>query len=210
MKSSFVRPAIALALALGLSACGGKATFTVGGVANNLIYSGLKLSTNGQTISVEPTTVGTPANVEFTFPKSLDYGEVYNITIASLPAHQSCVPYAAFTDTAGRLATIHATINCSLIANALTGKINGLKANGLKLANGSDTLTLDGASTTNADGTTTTTFPSQFTFAGAVVYGTTYGITILSQPTGQTCAVSPSGVGTMGDTAPTDIEVTCQ
>ena len=56
MKSFLIRPALALALAAGLAGCGGsdKAEFTVGGTVYNLLYPGLKLTTNGTTIDVAP------------------------------------------------------------------------------------------------------------------------------------------------------------
>jgi hypothetical protein len=210
MKSSLMRPALALALALGLAACGGKASFTIGGTVNALQYSGLSLASNGQTIKVEPTTVGTASNVNFTFPNRIDYGDLYDITVASQPAHQSCTVISGAKDTAGRFATINARIDCALFAPQVTGKITGLKADGLVLANGSSggTVTLNGVSTTAADGTVTTTWPSGFTFPTAVTYGQTYGVTVLSQPTGQTCTVT-NGAGIMGDVNVDNVAVSC-
>ena len=61
MKLSLMRSALVLALALGLASCGGKAGFTIAGEVSGLQYTGLKLSTNGMTIPVEPRS---PATVE--------------------------------------------------------------------------------------------------------------------------------------------------
>jgi hypothetical protein len=210
MKSSLMRPALALALAVGLTACGGKATFEIAGTVGALQYPGLTLSSNGQTITVAPTTVGTAANVAFAFPNRIDYGDEFDITVTHQPAHQTCVPFSGYQDTAGRLATINAVINCGLVSPTLGGTIGNLKADGLVLTNGSNggSITLNGVETTAADGTKTVTFPTAFTFPATVNFGITYGITILSQPKNQTCTIV-NGTGIMGDTSPDNIAVTC-
>jgi hypothetical protein len=210
MKSSLMRPALALALALALTACGGgKATFPIAGTVTGLQYSGLTLASNGQTAKVEPKTVGTASDVAFTFAKSIEYGEEYDITITAQPAHQSCNRISGYQDTAGRLATIHATIQCGLLSPQLGGTITGLHADGLVLTNGSaSSIALNGVSTTATDGTVTVTYPTAFTMPASVTYGTTYGVTVLSQPKGQTCSVA-NGTGIMGDVAVTNVAVTC-
>jgi hypothetical protein len=209
MKSSLMRPALALALALSLTACGGKATFPIGGTVTGLQYSGLSLSSNGQTVKVEPKTVGTAADVDFSFPNSIDYGVEYSISIGAQPAHQSCALISGVEDTAGRLATIHAVIQCLPLAPLLGGTITGLHADGLVLTNGSaSTITLNGVSTTATDGTVTVTYPTGFTFPAAVTYGDSYGVTVLAQPKDQTCTVA-NGTGVMGDTAISNVTVTC-
>jgi hypothetical protein len=224
MKSSLMRPALALALALGLTACGGKASFTIAGTVTGLQYNGMKLSSNGQTIAVNPLAEGTPASgtvpdVQFSFPNSIEYGNVYDITFVSLPAHQTC-SLARSSDTAGRLAEINAIVSCSLAQHAIQGTVTGLKSAGLVLTNGSagGTVTVAGTTTTNTDGTTTTTYPDpiSFTFATPVVYGQTYGVTVLTQPANDICKVA-NGTGTQGDadvvdnatTGTSGVHVTC-
>jgi hypothetical protein len=210
-----MRPALALALALSLTACGGKASFEIAGTVTGLQFPGLKLSSNGQTATAAPITAGPTngavTNVTFAFPNRIDYGVEYDITVTQNPDHQTCAPLSGFQDTAGRLATINATIQCNLKSPLLTGKVNGLKADGLVLTNGSTggTITLNGVTTTATDGTTTTvTFPDSFTFAASVNFGTTYGVTILTQPKNQTCTVV-NGTGVMGDLSPDNIAVNC-
>ncbi len=41
-------------------------------------------------------------------------------------------------------------------------------------------------------------YPTTFTFAALVTYDQTYGVTVLKQPTGQTCTVK-NGAGEMKD-----------
>lgn len=205
MKSSLMRPALALALAAGLSACGGggKATFTIGGQAAGLVYDGLILESNGMTINVAPpTTAG--AVVSFAFPKQIEYGDVYNVQIKQQPAHQQCGSAGQIpnnTDTAGRLAVINVTISCAVKTYAIGGKISGLTVDGLQLANGST-----GGILTLAKATTTT--PFDYAMPVAVPFGVSYGVTVVKQPDGLTCTVSnPTGV--MGDAEVKNIDVSC-
>lgn len=202
MKFISMRTLLAMALALVLAACGGgKATFTVGGYVSGLVYNGLVLSTNGQTTSVAPAaTIATDPNATatFTFPKQLEYGDEYDVIVATQPAHQTCTVSTWYQhDTAGRLATIDIPVSCTMNAFLIGGTISGLTADGLVLTNGSTGGTFSAAS-----GATVFTMPT------TVVYGTTYGVTVLKQPTGLFCSVS-NGAGTMGDASVTSIAVTC-
>lgn len=201
MTSTFIRPALALAIALALAGCGGKASFPVRGGVSGLVYDGLVLTTNGMDLAV-------PARATtFTFANSLSYGENYSVTAKSQPQHQTCTVgafqdssghmFASGTDTAGRLAVIDIGVSCALNAAALGGSITGLTSDGLVLTNGSvgGTVAPPAASTTFA--------------LPAVSYGVSYGVTVLTQPAGNTCSVSQNGTGVMGDAAVTDIVVTC-
>lgn len=191
MKSSFMRPALALALVVGLSACGGKASFTVGGIIDRLAYPGLVLANGSDTVAPEATAT------TFAFAKGVDYGTSYDVTVKTQPAHQTCaIPNGK--DTAGRLATINILVSCSTNAYAIGGTVTGLTAEGLVLTNGSTGGTL----VVLKDSTT-------FTFLNnPVTYGNTFGVTVLTQPAGLSCSVA-NGTRTMGDAAVTDIAVTC-
>jgi hypothetical protein len=196
MKSSFMQPAFALALALGLVACGGKASFPIGVTVDGLLFPNLVLTTNGMDLAIAPGANG--ATVTGSFPNSISYGDVYEVTAKRQPDHQTCVPVLATNkDTAGRLATINAKFTCTTNAYTIGGPITGLKAEGLKLTNGSNGGTFTATSTS-----TTFTLP-------AVAYNTTYGVTVLTQPTGQFCSVSANGTGTMGDANVENIAITC-
>jgi hypothetical protein len=198
MKSSFMRPAMVLALALGLAACGGKASFELGGVISGLQYDGLVLTNNDASDLKVAAGVTT-----FRFPNTIDYGASYDVKIKTNPAHQTCV-LGRGVDTAGRLATIQIVIQCALQPHALGGTVSGLTADGLVLTNGSNGLVTVAKSTTGPN------FESKFSLP-AVLYGDTYGVSVLSQPSGGTlfCSVGPTGTGKMGDTDVADIAVTC-
>lgn len=192
MKSSFLRPALALALALGLTACGGSATFEVKGTVTGQEFPGLVLTNNGVDL---PIAVGATT---FSFPDSLEYGETYNVLVKTNPPHQTCEANDRYNaDTAGRTAAINIPVMCGLNAFTIGGKITGLTTDGLILTNG----TTGGTVTVVKDATV-------FVFAIPVAYDRSYGVTVLQQPTGQSCAVT-NGVGKMGDAKVDNIEVTC-
>jgi hypothetical protein len=197
-----MRSALALALALGLTACGGKATFPVNVTVSGLQYGPLVLTTNGMDLDVNPSTTA-GAVVTAQFPNTLQYGDVYNVLVKTQPPHQTCVaPNVSTTDTAGHLATIDAQFTCSLNRGTIGGNIHGLTADGLVLTNGS----------TGGTATISKT-ASTYTFSQTVAFGDTYGVTVLTQPTGQTCTVA-NGAGTMNDDGilhgVTNIDITCQ
>jgi hypothetical protein len=201
MTLTFMRPALALALAMALAACGGKATFPVSGTIVGLNYNGLVLSTNGMDL---PVAAGAPS---FSFPNQLSYGEVYDVVAKTQPAHQTCsvmsfagpngIIYNGPTDTAGRFGAINIGVLCAMNSANLGGTITGLTSAGLQLTNGSS-----GGVATPAAGATTFVLP-------AVTYGVTYGVTVLAQPANDVCTVSANGTGVMGDAAVANVAVTC-
>lgn len=194
MTSTFLRPAIALAIALSLAGCGGTATFPVNVVITGLAYDGLVLSTNGMTLPVNPSAVTA------VFPNRLSYGDVYDVTVAEngQPQHQSCLVTHGGKDTAGRIAAIVVTVQCGLNQKTIGGTIDARNADGLVLTNGST----GGTFTAPANATS-------FVFANPVAYGDSYGVTVLTPPTnGDVCTVS-QGAGIMRDDNISNIMVKC-
>lgn len=196
MTSTFLRPTLLLVVVAALSACGGKATFTVGGDISNLQYDGLQLSNlkNNDTITVAK------GATSYTLPTTIEYGTEYQVVVKTQPAHQTCaINEFVAKDTAGRLATINVAVGCAVNAYSVGGKISGLTVDGLVLVNGStDRITV-------AKGAVVYAFPNNVTF------GNTYSIAVLTSPAGLKCSVV-NGVGTMGtagDAAVTNIDVTC-
>ena len=192
MKSSFLRPALALALALGLSACGGTATYTVSGTVSGLAFPGLVLTNNGVDLPVAS------GATTYAFPSSIEYGETYDVSVKANPAHQTCIADPdRKAGTAGRLATISVEVQCVTNSATVGGKVIGLTTDGLELTNGTM-----GGSIAVVKGATVFVLPVNVSF------GQSYGVTILKQPAGQTCTVV-NGVGEMGDAKVENIEVTC-
>lgn len=213
MKFSFLRPALAAGVALLLASCGGggKATYPINVQVYNLEYPGLVLTTNGQDLAVSgKSDAKTP--VTATFPQQIEYGVVYNVVPKTQPLHQNCTAGALgnpSTQTAGLLASIDVVVNCKINTYPISGKITGLTGKGLVLINGSSGTGF--AALPDID--TTTKAPKDIQFAmltGSLTtagfpYGSTYGVTVLTQPEGQTCTVtggnsaSNNGSGTIDD-----------
>ena len=84
---------------------------------------------------------------------------------------------------------------CADQSFALGGTISGLNGTGLVLANGTDQL----AVAANA---------SSFTLPLAVAFGSTYAVSVATQPAGLTCTVS-AGSGIMPATSVTSVQVVC-
>ena len=213
MKYSLARTALALAATLTLASCGGggKATFPINVTVFNVLYPGLVLSTNGMDQAVNPPAKnadGTIPPVTFVFPKEIEYGQTYDVipkgqtgtNLGQMPAHQTCqagsntIPFPK-SGTAGQLARIELAYTCALNVFPLGGVIKGLTATGLVLANGSGN-TYTASPTLDANQKPT---GADIGFSmGSVQYGSSYGVVILTQPTGQTCTLTGGANGTGG------------
>ena len=210
MKFSLIRPAGALVLALGLASCGGGGddnSFSIKGVVEGLEYPGLVLTTNGSDLAVAPP-AKVPDPVEFTFPNRLDYGDEFSISVKTQPAHQECGVNVQFPrsvyGTGGELTQINARFSCTVNDYPIGGKITGLTKDtpGLVLTNGSSGGSI--APVTDL----TTGAAIEYVMPFEVKYDVSYGVTIVTQPTGRFCTVSnPTGV--MGDANVTNINVNC-
>ncbi|WP_296951016.1 hypothetical protein [uncultured Massilia sp.] len=230
MKFSLAGKALALAATVTLASCGagGKATFPINVTVLNVLYPGLVLTTNGMEQTVAPPAKnadGSIPNVTFVFPNQIEYGQTYDVipkgatatALGAMPAHQSCgaVQFPK-NGTAGQLSKIDIYYSCTINAYALSGTIKGLTTTGLVLANGSNS-TYTASPVVDANNKPT---GADLAFAlSAVPYANTYGVTVLTQPTGQTCTVAGgangTGAGTMDDAAEkangvTNLVVTCK
>lgn len=190
MKLSCLRPLAALLLTLGLAACGGKASYDVSGTITGLSNEGLVLANGSDTL---PRPAG---STTFTFNKRIDYGTDYNITVLTQPAHMNC-SVSGGSGSAGHYLSIDALVTCSQNAYKVGGTVSGLTVDGLVLINGNTTTNIVKDSTA-------------FTMNGTVAYGSSYGISVFTQPTGLVCKVAPgTGIGTMGEADVTTVQVTC-
>lgn len=196
MTSSFLRPALLVVLITALTACGGKATFDVAGTVTGLEYEGLVLANanNSDTVTVAK------GATSFRMPSTIEYGTEYQVVVKTQPAHQVCaIPEFSARDTAGRLAAINIPVSCTVNEYGIGGTVTGLTADGLVLVNGStDRVAIAKDATTYA-------------FPRLVRFGSIYTVGVLTNPPGLKCTVV-RGVGTMGtggDKAVTDINVSC-
>ena len=198
MKSSRLRSLAALLLTVGLAACGGKASYDVSGTISGLSNAGLVLANGGDTVSPA---VGATT---FTFPKRIDYGTNYTITVKTPPAHMNC-SVSGGTGSAGLYVSIEAFVSCQQNAYTVGGTITGQTVDGLVLGNGSTAAQLTVAKAT-----------ATFVMPDAVADGNNYGISVITNPVGQTCTVATNpatglstGVGIMGEAKVDTVKIVC-
>jgi len=176
-------------MTIALAGCGGGSSSnisiggTVSGLTGNLMLSN-NLSNN----------INLSAGASsYAFSNRIQPGEAYSVTVQQQPENQTCT-VANASGIAGT--TDINNINVTCVPNhSLGGTISGLTASGLVLANGSDTVNVAAGS-------------NSFTFPRRVGENASYGITVLTQPAGQTCTVN-NGTGFMGKGDVTTVQVSC-
>jgi hypothetical protein len=198
MKSSTLYAGAVLACALGLSACGGGSgdlPLTVS-ILGGVTKEGLVLvnKSNGEEIAV-------PAGATaVTFTKYLSTDDEFDVETKTLPSN---VSNCQFNNNKARANyyTVYTTqpqVFCTIKPHPLTVTVNGLTGAGLVLVNGADKQAV------TATGAASIPVPM-----AQVPEDGPYGVTILTQPDTQTCAIS-GGSGTMTATGPgTTPVVTC-
>lgn len=166
--------------------------FAIGGSVSGLDGTGLVLQNNGGN------DLSLSADGTFAFSAAIASGASYAITIKSQPTNpwQTCtMTNAAGTVDASPIANI--AVTCTTNQYKVSGNVSGLAGTGLVLQNSAgDDLPI------NSDG--------GFTFPTMVASGTTYNVTVKSQPTGlsQTCNVV-AGVGTIAGGDVGDVSIQC-
>lgn len=165
---------------------GGITTFTIGGTTTGLTGTGMVLQNNGgNNLSIS-------ANGAFTFSTAIASGSAYNVTVLTQPTGQTCsVASGSGTATANVTSVV---VTCSATTFTVGGSVINLASGSVVLQNnGGNNLTM------SANGT--------FTFSNALASGSTYNVTVLTQPPSQTCTI-PNGTGTVSANV-TNIHVTC-
>lgn len=163
--------------------------YTIGGSVSGLSGTLVLQNNSGDDLSVS-------ANGSFSFATTVADAASYNVTIATQPASQTCSVSSGSGTVSGASVTTVSVSCADNPPNSYTtgGTLSGLNGSLVMQNNGSDDLTL------TADGS--------FTFATPVEEGQSYAVTVLTQPTEQTCSVG-AGSGTMGAAAITAVTVTC-
>jgi hypothetical protein len=165
--------------------------FTISGSVIGLTGTGLVLQDNGG--DNLPITQSGP----FTFKTAIIAGGNYNVTISTQPSNQP-LPCSVTNGSGTAAANVtNVQITCG---NTFTvsGTVSGLQGTGLVLQdNGSDNLTISGTGSVS------------FTFATPLAGGTSYNVTILTQPSnpGQTCTISNGSGSATGNV--TTVQVNC-
>lgn len=190
MKSLTMRCAALTLCATTLAACGGSdgGSIPLSGSISGMNRGPLVLTNKGKDLTI------TDPAASFTFADLVANDSEFEILVKSNPVGQVCTPssnkgranYYSYTQT---------VISCTTDLYTLGGTVIGLKGT-LVLANGPITVSVPAGATT-------------FSFGKSVPNQLPYGITVLSQPTGQTCTVQ-NGIGEkmpIGDK--NDVIVTC-
>jgi len=162
---------------------------TVGGSISGLgSATGLVLANGTDTYTV-------PAGAtSFKLDAAASSGGAYVVRVQSQPTGMTC----SAGNGAGTMPTHDVTdvsVTCSDEAYSLGGTVTGLTTSGLVLSEGSDTYSVP-ANATN------------FTMPAALADGSSYRVSVQTQPAGLTCTVS-RGTGTVSASAVMNVDVTC-
>jgi uncharacterized repeat protein (TIGR03803 family) len=164
-------------------------TFSLSGTIQGLTGSGLIVADGTTSL-----TVASGAS-KFTLPMPLAYGGSYSVGLKSQPAGETCtVSNGSGTMVTGNVTNV--LISCTALSYSLSGTISGLTKAGLILANGSSTLRLAANATT-------------FTMPLSVSSGSSYNLTVQSNPVALSCTVT-NGAGTVMGASISNVAITCQ
>jgi uncharacterized repeat protein (TIGR03803 family) len=154
------------------------------------------LSGSGLTLGNGATTLQVAAGAtSFTISSSLASRAAYAITVVSQPADQMCT-VAQGTGTIGTANVGNVVVTCATQSFPLGGTITGLGENtGLALTDGTDTLSVSAGSTS-------------FTMPTPVAVGSSYTVTVGTQPTGLACTVT-NGTGTVASQNVGNVSIAC-
>jgi hypothetical protein len=164
--------------------------FTIGGTVSGLTTGkSVTLLDNGADSLV------VAANSAFTFAKTVLSGSPYKVTVKVQPVGETCtVTGGAGTVVASNIITV--VVACKPKTFTIGGTVSGLStgASVTLLDNGADSLAV--------------TVNGKFTFKTAVASGSTYNVTVGTQPTGETCTVT-GGSGTVVAANVATVKVVC-
>lgn len=167
-------------------------TFTIRGVVEGLLGSGLVLQNNGgDDIAVDQAG-------ELAFATPLATGSSYSVTVRTQPMNpaQTCTVTNG-TGTIDSADVTNVVVTCAAETFALGGRVLGLLGTGLEIQNnGGAPLAIE------ADGT--------FAFPERIAAGSAYSVAVRTQPSNpvQSCAVE-NATGTIADADVTNVVITC-
>ena len=162
-------------------------TYSIGGSVSGLSGTVVLRDNGGDDLSVA-------SNGPFTFATQLVSGATYAVTVKSNPSGQAC-SVSSGSGTVGSSNVTSVTVSCTTTPTySVGGTVSGLAGTVVLQDNGGDDLSL------SANG--------PFTFATQLPSGAVYGVTVKSNPSGQSCTVS-GGSGTVGSANITTVAVAC-
>ena len=176
--------------------CTAGTTYTVGGNVTGL-HTGQSvtlLDNGGDSLTLN----GTGSSQGFNFKTGLATGANYLVSVGTQPAGEFC----GVTSGSGKIASANISnvaVACTPNSYNIGGNVTGL-ATGQSvtlLDNGGDALTVTGTGSSQG-----------FTFDTSIDSGSTYAVTVGTQPETENCIVT-AGTGTVGSTNVTNVAVAC-
>jgi 6-phosphogluconolactonase (cycloisomerase 2 family) len=174
--------------------------YLIGGTVSGLTGTGLVIQDNlGDDLTV-------PANATtFTFATRLVNGAGYSVSVKASPSSpsQACTVSSGTGNVEGADVTT-VSVACTTNLYSIGGNVIGLAGTGLKLAtSGEPNLSVVAPAELG--------LPAPFTFANKLPSGTSYNVSVVSQPTNssQTCTVTSTGAGALNAADVTNIVVNC-
>ena len=171
-------------------ACGGGSDATIGGTVSGL-GSGLSLTLQNNNADY----LIVASNQSFTFAKAIASNTGYNVTLLTQPVGQTCV----VANGSGTVDSLGDPVSDVAVTCAYSSSVGGF-VSGLA-AGTSVTLSTNGAFLAIAAN-------GIFAFPGTLPAGSTYDVTVSTQPVGQACTVS-SPNGTVVANVMASVLVTC-
>lgn len=168
---------------------GTNSTFSISGTVSGLTGTLVLQNNAGDDVSLTE-------DGAFTFATELDDAAAYAVTVLTQPTGQTCT-VADGSGTVSAADVTAVTVTCTTDSDstfAISGTTSGLSGTVVLQNNAGDNLTV------SADGT--------FAFTTEIADGGAYAVTVLTQPTTQTCTVG-SGSGTVSGAIVTSVTLTC-
>lgn len=161
-------------------------TFSVGGTVSGLSGTLILQNNGGDNLTLT-------GDGDFVFSEALEDGADYSVTVLTHPDGQVCTISNGSGVVAGANVT-NIEIACSASAYTLGGTVSGLS--GTVVLQNSDSQEVS----VSAEGS--------FQFANALADGSSYSVSVLTQPDSQTCSVTNAS-GTIDDEDVSNVTVTC-
>lgn len=166
--------------------CSAADTYTVGGTITGLSGTLVLRNNSGDDLTLTN-------NNAWTFATAVADGAGYAVTVKTQPSGLTCsVSSGAGTISGANVANV--SVVCSANSFTVGGTLSGLSGTVVLQNNAGNNLSL----TTNGS----------FTFTTSVAHGSAYAVTVLTQPSIQTCTVA-TGSGTISGANVTTVAVTC-
>lgn len=161
-------------------------TYSVGGTVSGLSGTVVLQNNEGNDLSITE-------NGSFTFTTALADKAEYKVSVKTQPSNAVC-SISSGTGTISAANVTNVAVVCSTSSYKVGGTLSGLSGTVVLQNNAADNLTL--------------TASGSFQFTTAVASGAAYVVTVLTQPSGQSCTVT-SGSGTISSADVSSVSVTC-